>query len=332
MIYSNINQFLDSSTEFLFGKSADSLLPDDPNNSAAFLQYFNAALAGVGKRRLAGKLSPIKFAFDKSWKEAYTSVHSWVDVHVQRALAETSVQTGHDSENEKQVPSRYILLNEMAKQTRDPIDLRFQILNVFLPGRDTTSILVANVLFHLARNTEIWSELRAESMALGDTLITFEVLKSLKFFRWVINETLRLQGPSGRVQRRALRDNILPVGGGPEGKAPVFVPKDTVVALNFWGMGHDKDVWGDDVNEFKPHRWVDKRPLWEFVPFMGGPRICPAQQQVLTQTTYLLARMTREFVRIENRDPVSEYVELVKMTTESRNGVQVGFFPSAAKS
>lgn len=274
----------------------------------------------------------IKYAFDTSWKEACDRVHAWIDIHVQRALEETSDESGLDKDTKAKPQSRYILLHEMAKQIRDPIDLRFQILNVFVPGRDTTSILVANILFHLARNPEIWTQLRAESMALGETPLTFEVLKSLKLFQYVIDETLRLQGPSGRVPRKAIRDTILPVGGGPEGKAPIFVKKGTIVSPNLSGMGHDKDVWGDDVEEFKPQRWLDKRPLWEFVPFIGGPRVCPAQQQVRTQTTYLLVRMTREFVRIVNRDPVKEYVELVKMTTESRNGVKVAFFPSAAES
>lgn len=67
---------------------------------------------------------------------------------------------------------------------------------------------------------------------------------------------------------------------------------------------------------------------WEFTPFLGGPRICPAQQQVLTQSVYLLVRMTRRFARIENRDTALEYVEMVRMTTESRNGVKVALFTS----
>lgn len=184
-------------------------------------------------------------------------------------------------------------------------------------------------MFHLARHPEVWSKLCAESMAIGDEKsLTFETLKSLKFFKWVINETLRLQSPSGRAQREALRDTILPVGGGPEGKAPVFIQKGTVVAMNFGEWVTTRIFWGEDVNEFNPERWVHKLPLWEFVPFMGGSRICPAQQQVLTQTTYLLVRMTREFVRIESRGPVKEYIELVRMTTESRNDVKGAFFPS----
>lgn len=98
--------------------------------------------------------------------------------------------------------------------------------------------------------------------------------------------------------------------------------------MNLWGLHHDREVWGEDVNIFQPHRWdnVDvKRWQWEFVPFLGGPRICPAMHQVLTQSIYLLVRLTREFSIIENRDPVLEYRGLVKALTESINGVKVGF-------
>ena len=68
--------------------------------------------------------------------------------------------------------------------------------------------------------------------------------------------------------------------------------------------------------------------MWDFVPFLGCPRICPAQQQVLIQAVYVLVRLVREFARIENRDPVAEYVEFTKMTTESRNGVKIALFPA----
>ena len=68
--------------------------------------------------------------------------------------------------------------------------------------------------------------------------------------------------------------------------------------------------------------------MWEFVPFLGGPRICPAQQQVLTQATYLLVRLVKAFESIENTDPVEKYVEFTKLTTQSRHGVQVAFTPS----
>ncbi|KAF7873928.1 hypothetical protein EAF04_002600 [Stromatinia cepivora] len=318
--------FLDLSTEFLFGQSIDAQLPHDPNNSQDFLKAFNGALAGVGKRRLSGKLQFI-YAFDKSWKADINKVYAYVDAHVKRALG--GVPAEKESSSDGRATRRHILLDEMVKQIKDPIRLRYQLMNVFMPGRDTTSVLVANCLFHLARNPEIWTQLRAESVGLGDQPLTFEVLKSLHSFRNVLYESLRLQGPAGRAQRLALKNTILPLGGGPDGKSPVLVKQGDVVALNTWGPNHDKDIWGDDVDEFKPQRFVNKRMGWDFTPFLGGPRICPAQQQVLTQTVYLLVRMTRKFARIENRDPVLEYVEMVRMTTESRNGVKVALFTTA---
>ena len=93
--------------------------------------------------------------------------------------------------------------------------------------------------------------------------------KSLQLFKNVIWEAMRLTGPSGRIQHYALRDTILPVGGGEDGKSPIFVEKGTVVSIDLYSLHHDKDIWGVDGGELDPHRWVGKRPMWEFVPFLG---------------------------------------------------------------
>ena len=308
-------QFLDISTEFIFGKSMDSLLSDTPFDSDQFLRVFDEALAGVGKRRLAGNLSSIRYAFDRPWKRAYETIHSYVDERVKDALETTS---GNKAESRN-----YILLYEMAKQIHDPIELRYQIIAVFLPARDTTSILVGNALFYLARNPHVWTELRKTALEIDPEKLTFELLKSLTDFRNVLWETMRIQGPSGRVIRYAARDTVLPRGGGKDGQSPILVTKGSSVDSNVWCMHHDCDIWGSDVHVFKPDRFIGKRLSWEFVPFYGGPRICPANQQVLTHASYTLVRLTRQFEHIENSDPVMEYIELRKMTAQSRNGVKI---------
>ncbi|PQE13900.1 MFS transporter protein [Rutstroemia sp. NJR-2017a BBW] len=83
-----------------------------------------------------------------------------------------------------------------------------------------------------APNHETWTQLRKDTITIGDTPLTFEALKSLHSFRHVLYKTLRLQGPAGRVQRLALRDTVLPHGGGHDGKSAVLVRKGDVVALN----------------------------------------------------------------------------------------------------
>lgn len=248
-----------------------------------------------------------------------------MDKHVARALSDT--KPSDDLETESPSSSRYILINEMAKKIRDPIDLRFQVINVFFPARDSTGIVLSNVFFNLARNPDVWAELREQALALGDQPLTFELLKSLTSFKYVLFESLRLYGPSGRIARTAIHDTILPRGGGPDGTAPVFVQKGTVVALNTCAANHWKETWGEDVEEFKPKRWIGTKHTWDWTPSFGGPRMCPAQQQVLTQAVYLLVKTVTTFEKIENRDPSVGYVESTKMLTESRNGAKVALYP-----
>ena len=117
---------------------------------------------------------------DKKWKNAYKKVHVFIDKHVARALAETKPGTD-GTKGDGLRPHRYVLMHEMAKEIRDPIALRFQVLNVFFPARDSTGIALSNALFNLARNPSVWTELREQALALGSQPLTFEVLKSLPF-------------------------------------------------------------------------------------------------------------------------------------------------------
>jgi cytochrome P450 len=220
----------------------------------------------------------------------------------------------------------------MAQETQDPLALRNQILNIFFPARDTSAIAISNVIFMLARHPKYWASLQAEVNSIGDQALNFELIRSLEVTKAIIKETLRLRSPASMVPRVALKDTILPAGGGPDQLSPLFVPKGTVVFSNFVAVHTDPEIWGDDVLEFKPERWGEGRPLWEakwqYEPFSGGARICPAQQMVLTQVTYLLVRVAQEFKGLENRDEVEEYVGEIKATMQSRNGAKVSLTPA----
>ena len=65
--------------------------------------------------------------------------------------------------------------------------------------------------------------------------------------------------------REAFEDTVLPVGGGPDGKSPLFVPKGRVVAWSVYTMHRRKDYFGEDADEFRPERWETLRPGWEYV-------------------------------------------------------------------
>ena len=244
-------------------------------------------------------------------------------------------QEGSDSKTNEERQGKYVLLEEMAKMTQDPYDLRMQIINAFFPARDAAAIAFGDVIFELVRHPEEWNKLRNEVENIDpNQALPFEFIRSLKITKSIIEETLRLHPASSRIARAALRDTILPRGGGNDRSSPIFVPKGTVVEMDLYTIQRDPAVWGADAAEFRPDRWRKQgRPLWEakwqYERFLGGIRMCPAQNQVLTQLAYLLVRFAQEFKSIENRDEVFDYFEVISMTHESKNGVKIGVTPVA---
>lgn len=85
--------------------------------------------------------------------------------------------------------------------------------------------------------------------------------------------------------KTAVRDTVLPLGGGSDGKSPVIVPQGTTVGYLVHGVHRRKDLWGDNANEFSPERWEGVKPGWNFVPFGGGPRMCMGCKHTLLLIT-----------------------------------------------
>jgi cytochrome P450 len=125
--------------------------------------------------------------------------------------------------------------------------------------------------------------------------------------------------------RFANKNTTIPLGGGPDGKSPVFIPKGGTVVYSTYSMHHRKDLYGEDADEYKPERWENLRVGWGYLPFNGGPRICVGQQFALTEGGYTIVRLLQEFEKIESRDPTS-WLENLHLTLSSGNGVQVALF------
>lgn len=104
------------------------------------------------------------------------------------------------------------------------------------------------------------------------------------------------------LARVALNDSILPTGGGSTDKGQVFVPAGTKVLANFYAL-RDRNVLGDNVEEFYPDRWQAIKPgPWQFMAFGGGQRACLGQKKALGEASYTLTKFAQTFERIDSRD------------------------------
>ncbi|KAH8808830.1 putative cytochrome P450 alkane hydroxylase [Xylogone sp. PMI_703] len=287
---------LDSSSEFLMGESVDSLSRGDLPPKEDFGYLFDYGLVGLSNRQ---RLGPLYWTYrDSMFDYACKFCHTVIDKFVYKAL-EMKRQTKSSQEKD----GKYIFLEELAKRIDDPLALRSEAMNIMIAGRDTTASLLSNLFVTLAKRPDVWNKLHMEVEELNGALPDYETLKNMKYLKMVLNEALRLYPPVPANFRSAVRDTTIPLGGGPDGKSPVFIPKGTSVNYNVYSMHRRHDIYGPDAEEFKPERWGKLRPGWGYLPFNGGPRICIGQQYALTEAGYTVVRLMQKFSTIEDREP-----------------------------
>lgn len=267
---------MDSATEFLFGESADSQLADLPGYSAKqvgkldeklFAVNFDRSQAYLAKSARFGNLYWTQH--NKEFKEINRQIHEFMDHYVQRALNKAASGekpvSNHDGEKE-----RYVMLDKLALETRNPIEIRDQLLNILLAGRDTTASLLGWFYTFMVQYPAVHAKLRGIILEEFGTYtspreISFVGLKNCTYLQQCLNEALRLQPVVPMNSRRAQKDTTLPRGGGPDGTAPVFVKKNTECNYSVHVMHRRKDLWGADADEFRPERWVGRKPGWEYL-------------------------------------------------------------------
>lgn len=276
---------LDSATEFLLGESADSQLQHIPGygrkrNSADALHTFDFARAfdrgqwGLSQR---ARMGPLYWAWSSSdFRQCVRQCNNFMDHYVRLALNKQA--RGNDTDKEKNGGSggkpRYVFLDALAQATRDPIELRSQLMHILLAGRDTTASTLGYLFLLLARDPSRYQTLRKAIVEEFGTYsqpeeITFAKLKNCQILQHYLNETLRLFPIVPINSRQAYKDTKLPVGGGPDGKSPIFVHKGQNVEYSVYVMQRRKDLWGPDADEFIPERWEGRKVGWEYLPFNG---------------------------------------------------------------
>ncbi|XP_073128366.1 cytokinin hydroxylase [Henckelia pumila] len=143
----------------------------------------------------------------------------------------------------------------------------------FFGGHETTALSLTWTLFQLALHPEWQDRLREEIReVVGDAKnIDATMLVGLKKMGWVMNEVLRLYPPAPNVQRQSRHD--IRVG-------EFVIPKGTNMWIDLVSMHHDRNIWGESVNEFKPERFKDD-PIYGgcnhkmgYLPFGFGGRMC----------------------------------------------------------
>lgn len=205
----------------------------------------------------------------KEFNQSCKEVHKRVDQFILQRLSERKTSPAERD--------RFILLDALAKETHDPLELRSETLHLLSVSRDATASLLSWIFYFLARHPGVYAKLRTsilEHFGTDETTIHYTNIRSCQYLGFCIDEVLRVTAVAPFVERVCIADTVLPRGGGPDGKMPSFIPQGCQFLIWTYGLQQRTDIWGPDVMEFRPERWEGRKFGWEFVPFGGGQRKC----------------------------------------------------------
>lgn len=95
--------------------------------------------------------------------------------------------------------------------------------------------------------------------------------------------------------------------------------------VNFYVLHRDPAVFGQDVEDFNPHRWDLIKPApKEYIPFGIGGRACLGKDKALVEAAYVLVRLAKEFDELKFTG-AERYRGEIRVTLKNKDGCKVAF-------
>ncbi|KUJ14623.1 cytochrome P450 [Mollisia scopiformis] len=180
----------------------------------------------------------------------------------------------------------------------DRKEITAEALTQLIAGSDTISNTSCAVFYWIlhgerARPGKIIPRLQAEldaAMPHTEGVASYAEVKNLPFLKRCIDEGMRLHSTSAIGLPRIV------VGQAVEFDDYIF-PPGTVLSVPSYTIHHLEEIWGPDVEEFKPDRWLslNARQKMAFNPFSYGPRACVGQNVAVMELQIIIGTVFRRY-------------------------------------
>ncbi|OVA20832.1 Cytochrome P450 [Macleaya cordata] len=163
------------------------------------------------------------------------------------------------------------------------------VLDLFVAGTDTVSVVVEWAMVELMKNPEMMKKAQEEVRRVvgNKSNVEEDDTHHMDYLKCIIKEILRLHPPVPLLVPRESSEDTNVAG--------YHVPAKTRVFVNAWAIQRDPKSW-PNPEEFIPERFnnnpIDYRGQdFEYLPFGSGRRGCPGMQFGLIASEFLLANL-----------------------------------------
>ncbi|XP_042521271.1 beta-amyrin 28-monooxygenase-like [Macadamia integrifolia] len=165
------------------------------------------------------------------------------------------------------------------------------ILGMLMGGHDTTSCALTFLMKYLAELPHVYDEIFKEQMEILTTkepneLLTWEDIHKMKHSWAAANEAMRLAPPVQGNFRKALSDFTY---------AGFHIPKGWTL---YWSVNstHMNPDYFQEPEKFNKSRFEGNGAApYTFIPFGGGPRMCPGKEYAHLEILVFLHNVVKKF-------------------------------------
>lgn len=154
--------------------------------------------------------------------------------------------------------SKFLAAHEERPRLMTETLVTTMAVSMAFAGSETTAISLSAAFYFLLKHPTALERLRSEideaalAGAFSDSetgLVTWHESQRLQYLDACIQETFRLHPAAGLPLER-----VVPKGGAEI--AGHFVPGGTIVGCSAWVIHMDKNIFGEDVDSYRPERWL----------------------------------------------------------------------------
>ncbi|KAJ5711130.1 cytochrome P450 [Penicillium malachiteum] len=220
-------------------------------------------------------------------------------------FANDQIQLAKGHSDTKDIMSQLFTTQQTKPELNDK-NIAFMLTSNVFAGSDTTSSALRGILYLLLTNPEYYDLLvkEAEERAAEGKLsypVKFNEAEAWPLLQGIIYEGMRLLPSVGQVLYRDV-----PAGGLKCGD--YRIPEGTMVGTSPWPLHRSREIWGADVEEFRPERWLGPEAKRYFFGFGGGSRTCLGRNiSWLEMSKFIPTLLMRFNLELEPNARLTEY-------------------------